>query len=368
MDFYKQIICIFVTLFSTTVIFSQENSSWYKCYSGTIGNYPIAMHLHKAGHSYKGYYYYTKNQQLIYLSGDDTTTKGLVTLFAYSPGSDNNEQFSFNISGANVSGFWQKNEKSKELNVNGKEITRDSFLSFQYVYTQGKLKLKPNLKESPEATFEASSIWPSDSSQLGSFLKRTIINEFDSGAAMNEIGKILLNNKKKYFKGYLDDNKDLSDEDAKEDQRSYSSDLIEDVMIAFQSKHIITLAHSFYSYTGGMHGYHGTGYIPLDIINNKGLEIGDILTKAGVKLLPQLLAKYFKIEYGLKQTDSLQEGNLFENKIEPNENFYITNKGIGYCYTPYEIGPYSMGEIEIFIPFSELTTYLQAPFKQLIVE
>jgi hypothetical protein len=51
-------------------------------------------------------------------------------------------------------------------------------------------------------------------------------------------------------------------------------------------------------------------------------------------------------------------GNLSEillvEEIEPNENFYLTGKGICFVYQPYEIGPYSMGEQSIYIPYSQI--------------
>jgi hypothetical protein len=65
-------------------------------------------------------------------------------------------------------------------------------------------------------------------------------------------------------------------------------------------------------------------------------------------------------------TDSLQKAGLFENKIDTTDNFYITQNGIGFVYMPYEIGPYAMGEIEIFIPFFELTEYLTSTIRALI--
>ena len=79
-----------------------------------------------------------------------------------------------------------------------------------------------------------------------------------------------------------------------------------------------------------------------------------------------LLEKYFRSQYGLKPTDSLAEGGLFENHIEPNDNFYLTGKGIGFTYMPYEIGPYAMGEINIFIPFREVEKYLKPGIKELM--
>jgi len=143
-------------------------------------------------------------------------------------------------------------------------------------------------------------------------------------------------------------------------------DVSDQLMIVYRSSKLIMLAHSNYAYTGGAHGNYGTSYIPVDLLNNKKLDLNDLVNPAGKKQLSQLLEKYFRLAYSLKKTDSLMEGGLFENTIEPNANFYVTTKGICFCYLPYEIGPYAMGEINIFIPFTGLKDYLQTGFKRLI--
>ena len=137
-------------------------------------------------------------------------------------------------------------------------------------------------------------------------------------------------------------------------------------MIVYQSKTILSLANFSYSYTGGAHGNYGTGYTSLDLIKEKKLKLDDVITKTGQAYLRSILKKYFRKNYNLDANASLKEAGLFKEKIEPNNNFYVTTKGIGFSYAPYEIGPYSMGEINIFIPFSELQNFLQPVFKNLV--
>jgi hypothetical protein len=104
----------------------------------------------------------------------------------------------------------------------------------------------------------------------------------------------------------------------------------------------------------------------VDLVNNKVLEYDDVFTGKAKKGLGSLLEKHFRLQYKLKATDSLQEGGLFENKIEPNDNFYLTGAGIGFTYLPYEIGPYAMGQVDIFIPLKEIRTYLKPEVSQLL--
>lgn len=138
------------------------------------------------------------------------------------------------------------------------------------------------------------------------------------------------------------------------------------MMIVYSTPKLITMAHHSYSYTGGAHGNYGTGFICLDLTSNKKLELSEILNTPGLNQLPKLLEKKFRMQYKLSEKDPLTEGGLFENKIEPNENFYLTGKGIGFNYVPYEISSYAVGEISLYIPFTELNNYLQPAFRKLI--
>jgi hypothetical protein len=63
----------------------------------------------------------------------------------------------------------------------------------------------------------------------------------------------------------------------------------------------------------------------------------------------------------MKRNEPLSNA-LFENSIEPTNNFCITKKGILFLYNPYEIAAYAMGEIELFIPFEELKTVVNPRF------
>jgi hypothetical protein len=134
----------------------------------------------------------------------------------------------------------------------------------------------------------------------------------------------------------------------------------------FNLSKILSLAFNVYAYTGGAHGNYGTVYTSYNITQNKKLELSDILNAAGIAKLQLLLERNFRKQNNLQPTDSLAAAGLFENEIKPNDNFYVAGKGIVFAYTPYEIGPYAMGEIEIFISFKDAEPYLQPGFKSLI--
>jgi hypothetical protein len=63
-------------------------------------------------------------------------------------------------------------------------------------------------------------------------------------------------------------------------------------------------------------------------------------------------------------SDSPLSESLSQDTIPVNGNFYLTAKGIGFEYNPYEIGPYVLGGIPFFFPYSQVMPYLQPSFKR----
>lgn len=153
--------------------------SWYRHFNGNIDKYPITIHLHKKDHAFAGYYYYHSQQEPIYLTGDDTSFGGRIVLRAYTGNAEGDfETFSFVVSGKALSGDWKKNETSKPLALSAREASMAGLTSFEFVFTEGFQKLKPGLEESPEANYEAASVWPSGPTINANLIKKTIREVF----------------------------------------------------------------------------------------------------------------------------------------------------------------------------------------------
>ncbi len=103
-------------------------------------------------------------------------------------------------------------------------------------------------------------------------------------------------------------------------------------------------------------------YTSYDLANKKVFSLPDIVTAPGIKTLSKLLESNFRKQYGVKPGESLASAGLFENIIKPNDNFYVTERGLMFTYNPYEIGPFAMGTIPIFVPFTSFQSDLQPKF------
>lgn len=114
-------------------------------------------------------------------------------------------------------------------------------------------------------------------------------------------------------------------------------------------------AMDVYEYTGGAHG---NRYLLIqnydletgDMVNEQDLFIDDYYEPLKTLLLNALIAQTDNAE---SKRDLRRMGYSVADVV-PNENFYVTQEGITYVYNPYEIAPYAMGCIEIFLPWEKV--------------
>jgi hypothetical protein len=128
-------------------------------------------------------------------------------------------------------------------------------------------------------------------------------------------------------------------------------------------KDLYTLSTFTYEYSGGAHGNYGTA---LFVFNKQGTKLSwnDILLPNGEEALQPLLQKAIALHLQLPTTTAVSAlGLLIDgNTIPLSGSFALTDKGLRLIYTPYEIAPYSAGEIDIIIPYAELSNVLKKDY------
>jgi hypothetical protein len=342
----------------TLILFVAGNAAgqgkyWYKSFNGTIDKYPFTLHLHKMDHGYSGYYYYAKAQRPIYLSGDDTSAAGKIRLLAYVPGTESdNETFTLELTGDSLTGGWIKDHTGNQTFAVKAGPQTKVTLSFDYVFVSGSEKLRPKMETSPHASYQAATVWPKGNSAAFVSLKKTI-QDLMYVKGTGDIGPLLLAQKKRFFADYFSTNKNVPDSELVEFTSGYTEDQSTHTTVMYHSASILTLANMSYAYTGGAHGNYGTHYTSVNPATGKVYTLTDVLSPAGRKLLNSLVDKNFRKDLELTATASLKEAGLFDDTITANENFFLTGSGIGFNYVPYEIGPYAMGEVIVFIPYTD---------------
>jgi hypothetical protein len=350
----KQRFLIFFFLFMATSITAQNNNlSWYKAYKGMIGTIPFTLHLHKAGNDYAATAYYQSKQQPYFLAAMEQKTNQ-IELFGAPAGGSFDETWKIKINGTKLTGTFTLNKKATPITAT--EIKTDP--ATIYVYTEGVENLSAE-KNSPTMTYFGSTISFSDNKNLDQWA-------MPYKSAGQSAGDFLLEEKKKYFESCKEELKDVKPADYAENTISYTRELVERTTITYTSKNLLVLSRSYYTYTGGAHGIHGSSYDVMDRKNNKKVALKDIITDTAA--LIAVLEKNFRMQYKVNSNETLEQSGLFSNSIAPNQNFILTSKSLCFNYVPYEIGPYAMGEITIYIPLADYKHLLTTYGKQLIIE
>ena len=122
------------------------------------------------------------------------------------------------------------------------------------------------------------------------------------------------------------------------------------VEVLYNRSNLLSLSFSQYNYTGGAHGMLFSKCASFDLNAKKRIRLEDVLKANSKEKLKVALTAAAKKKY---QTNNLLDV-LLVDEIIPNENFFLTGKGICFNFQPYEIGPFSMGEQKIYLPFSSI--------------
>ncbi|MEO8514149.1 MAG: DUF3298 domain-containing protein [Ignavibacteria bacterium] len=353
----------FLLLLMLAVVNSHAaDKSWFKVFKGKIGDYPVTMNVSCFGNDLRGYYYYDKYKKPMDFFG---TLKGdsleIDCYYSY----DFSEIFKGILKGNSYSGSWINTEnEDKVLNFS---VTSSNNSDFEFVYVEGSEKLFKDL-ETPSASYMEGTVWPSGDFQNAQFVRNSILKLKDLRSGLTEIGDLLLARKKKFIADFRKDNSELKRDDMLDGGWSYSLDLNDVITPVYFDNNFFVISEYTYTYTGGAHGNYGTSFTNLDVKRRKMLSIEDLITSAGIKGLPKLLEKNYKIQNNYPQDKSLMECGLFVDTIPVNGNFAITPGSLMFDYVPYEIASYADGEVKIYIPIEEIRSILKPDYKDLFKE
>jgi hypothetical protein len=121
---------------------------------------------------------------------------------------------------------------------------------------------------------------------------------------------------------------------------------------------ILVISRSRYVYSGGAHGQNEKIFFVLDTDTLSRLSLGDMLQTGAEAALQKHIDGALRAIYGEDSGRPLTEIGFFSNTPEVTGNFFVAREGLGFCWNPYEIAPYSMGTIEVILPYAEIENLL----------
>jgi hypothetical protein len=353
-------------LFSITAK-AQDGNHFYKHMEGQINSniYMVADLLcvdNKLNGSY--YYYYDLASQ----DGEETHFGKTIPINGSIDSEKNFEFREFGMQGDGsvyegrftethrMEGMWKNSDGSRQLPFQLEESYMEGSLPFNVYYMKETFPLFHD-REEPNAKLEMTLLLPgthmhtvaTDSIKnniIENFFKKTL--DTVSPLQMMDIEKEL------YFKQYQSANLDIYDEGS-----SFNWEKIKSVKVHFNELEFLTLEYYDYGYTGGAHGLPISRFSVIDLITGEKLLLDNVF-KQGYQLdLQDIINEQIRTKYELDPGQNLKDAGFFVSSVEPTENFYINKDGIGFYYNRYEIAPFALGSVDIFIPYSKIRNLIR---------
>ena len=131
--------------------------------------------------------------------------------------------------------------------------------------------------------------------------------------------------------------------------------------ILFNDNNIVSYSVEHSDYTGGAHGSLFVLCSTIDLNKLTTVTEEDIFKPNYFQFLTSKIIEKLMVKYDVTEPEQLIGKGFFDiNEIAPNNNFWMNNEGVHYVYNQYEIAPYSMGPVEVTIPFTELDSIIIA--------
>lgn len=341
--------------------------SFYKRYEGTISGQSVVVYLEKDDSNYNGYYYYSKIGRPITLSGT-AIGKDSLLLQEYPVGNTYSDtetpQLRCAFSGEDIVGEWSSKDKKHAISL------KEKYVSGSYGFEMKKYHDTAMLVNDPKSPFASSSYkipLATGSSEEAKWLNEQIKKSLNGNKVNGTLEEVIKVNSNRFFARYRSDNQEeVKAYTGKEDGYPYHLNYDETInrSIRYNENGLVTIEESCYSYTGGAHGNYASSFSNYDAVNKKELKLQDVIT-ADSTTLQRVLEQQFRKDYNIPAPKPLTE-ILFEPHLAATDNFYLNEKGLGFLYNPYEVAPYVVGQIEVFIPYTVLNNYLTPEFKKRI--
>ncbi|PST82114.1 hypothetical protein C7T94_15015 [Pedobacter yulinensis] len=341
---------------------TKPDSLFYKHLEGTIGGKPVVMDLMRTGQQTVGSYYYREVGIPIKLQFDSLNNEGALVIseMTWSNGGNRKSpQFTLKWAGKVFAGTWKDEDKGKSYPITLTETYANGSVPFRVVRVVDSVLAFPGRKNSPRAKAAIQVIVAE--ANANSRYVNTQVKELMrlQGSDWTEA---LRGSAKRFFSEYDTgiSEEDLNDPAAMTATMNYES--VENLGVRYNENNFLVFEALNYAYTGGAHGNHGITFSCFDLVSKKKLQLKDIVRMDSVSL-QQVVEKRFRQQYGLAPDASLKS-ILFDDFLPANNNVYFNSKGIGFLYNPYEVAAYAAGELEVFVPYSDLRTFLAPAFKQ----
>ncbi|MDR2774178.1 MAG: RsiV family protein [Tannerella sp.] len=215
----------------------------------------------------------------------------------------------------------------------------------------------------PSCTLESSFIYPSDYKDkeiLRKINRHFLISFFgeDNVSASPEDAMASYTNK--YISEYKEIEKDFLDarnntEEKSIIESSFTYHEMSSNEILYNKCNLISYAVAVEYFTGGAHGEQGYNNYVIYLKTGDALEEKDLFADNYQDDLARIIVDAIAADHHVTDPAELENMGFFNIKeIYPNNNFYVDGNGITYTFNHYEIAAYSVGKIDVALPYDKI--------------
>ncbi len=322
------------------------DTNFYKKLTGAINDeIHITMDLVKSDSIFSGSYYYDKIGKPLKLSGRLVKENNMVELIEYNEKDEETGKFTgFFDENSNFIGTWtnSKTKKSMPFSITegaNNDVAAASFKHYhnENCHTRDSL-LKIKKVEDIEYNQSSCSYIDVNLITINAIDKSVSnrINETILKDVCHDIGETQFNN----IDEYLASINHLTYEEIEQTDVNCS--------VLTNDKNVLSLNINKSSYTGGAHSNSWSMVYNFDLRTGNKIILRDFMTEENEQKLTTIAESVFAKTIGMIGWD-------FEpGKFPLAANYSITTGGIYFIYNAYEIGGYSMGAPDIFIPYKDI--------------
>lgn len=364
----RKIVFLFVIVFFCSNLYSQviDEKGFSKHYVGTINkNLKVRMNLSTYNlttdqkRMVKGDYFYENIGQIITLSGE-VDKNGNLTL-TESMNDQETGKITGKIVSSKINGFWSSADSKKKLELSLTEDYTNS-LEFKSYFIQQSYYYQNDKEYDPYEIeyFYTNPIKYSNNSIIPKIQKSLskLFFDVESGNIADTLKSFISKNISVYdseIKIYQADMDEIDKSYPFYGWNSYRS-----IRPFFNDYNILSLEDTAYEFQGGAHGDSHINYYVYNLNNGEKISLYNIFKETSTERLTDIILKKLDVYCRDVKNEPMDDLITEKDSVKPNENFYITNGGIGFFYNTYEIAAYVAGSFEIFIPYSEIKDLIRS--------
>lgn len=183
-----------------------------------------------------------------------------------------------------------------------------------------------------------------------------VYNSFPMDSVLSKYGELLHSEYLRINAPYIEQVKDLS----KDATSIFENEIYIEGVAMYVDNKLLSYSYERFANMGGDYGGNNKLFYNYDLTTSLPLKESDIFVKNYEPSLIQLLKKQITADHAnANSVNDLRELQYYEDRIRPNNNFYLTAEGLYYFFNTYEIDPHTTMQKSVLLTYEQLKPILK---------